>query len=86
MQIENVDLAVVAAMLARKLEGHGVEGFVRGRTVLRDIVTEHFGCSEFEAEALIDTMVGRGFVRFTGDPGSAAGGAVWLVEWPRDSG
>ncbi|HVU05513.1 MAG TPA: hypothetical protein VHE30_27385 [Polyangiaceae bacterium] len=80
MDVERVDLAAVAAMLDRELEGRAPEGFVRGRTVLRDAVMAHFSCSALEAEELVDTMVGRGFLRFSGDPAAPAAGGVWRIE------
>ncbi len=80
MELERIDLAAVAAMLERHVEGHAPEGFVRGRTVLRDAVMAHFTCSALEVEELVDTMVGRGFLRFDGDPKAAAGGGVWRIE------
>lgn len=80
MQVEHVDLAAVAAMLDGQLGGRGSEGFVRGRTVLRDAVMRHLACSALEAEELVDTMVGRGFLRFSGDPTAAAGGGAWRIE------
>jgi hypothetical protein len=33
-----------------------------GRTLLRDAVVEHLGCSQLAGEQIIDTMVGRGFL------------------------
>lgn len=80
MQPEEVDLATLAEMLDRALEGRSAEGFVRGRTVLRDATTAHLACSELEAEELIDTMIGRGFLRFSGDPATPAGGGVWRIQ------
>jgi hypothetical protein len=78
--VEEVDLASLAAALQGALGDSPLEGYVRGRTVLRDAVAEHLGCSEAEAERLVETMVGRGFLRFEGDPASAeAGGARWTI-------
>lgn len=34
-----------------------------GRTRLRDEVTRHLGCSLLMGERLVDTMIGRGFIR-----------------------
>ena len=82
MNIEELDLATVAAMLQRELGGQGPEGFVRGRTVLRDLVMRAQACSALEAEELVDTMIGRGFLKFSGDPTEAAGVGVWDVVAP----
>ena len=58
---ETVDLASVAAHL-RAHVGPRLEGAVVGRTHLRDEVLRHLGCSQLEAETLVDTMVMRGFL------------------------
>ena len=67
-------------MLDERLDGAAPEGFVRGRTVLRDTVVASLGCSELEAEEVVDTMIGRGFLRFSGDSTKAADAGVWRVE------
>jgi hypothetical protein len=80
MEIEAIDLAAVARLLERELGGRAPEGFVRGRTVLRDQVVARFGCSLLEAERMIDTMIGRGFLSFSGYPGSVEDRpGVWRV-------
>jgi hypothetical protein len=60
--VESVDMDVLRAMLERAC-GPFVEGEVVGRTTFRDEVTRHLGCSSLEAERIVDTMVGRGFLR-----------------------
>lgn len=61
MDIEAIDLARVAAHLRRRSGGF-VSGFVVGRTVLRDSVAELLDCSQLEAENVVETMIGRGFI------------------------
>jgi hypothetical protein len=69
LPVEEIDLAALAAALERAFTGKGAPtGYVEGRTAIRDAVTEHLGCSELEAELLVDTMVSEGFLRFEGDP------------------
>lgn len=80
MQIEEVDLAVLADDLVGVLGGHMLEGFVRGRTVLRDVTIAVLACSELEAETLVETMIGRGFLSFSGDPALAGSGGTWRIE------
>jgi alkylhydroperoxidase family enzyme len=58
---EQVDLAETTERL-RALCGSVVQGAIVGRTLLRDAVVEELRCSELEAEALIDTLIARGFV------------------------
>lgn len=78
---EEIDLADVAGTVQRGLLGSSpVMGFAEGKTVLRDQVVELLGCSELEAEELVDTMVARGFFRFSGDPGSPVDDGIWRIE------
>jgi hypothetical protein len=58
---ETVDLESLRNVLEEQC-GSFVEGDIVGRTRLRDEVSRHLGCSELEAERLVDTMVGRGFL------------------------
>ena len=59
---EAIDLESVRRILEQSC-GSFVEGEVVGRTRLRDEVARHTGCSALEAERIIDTMVGRRFLR-----------------------
>jgi hypothetical protein len=59
---EQIDLADLAALLRRTCGG-SVLGAVVGRTRLRDEIVHHLGCSQLEGEMLVDTMIGRGFIR-----------------------
>jgi hypothetical protein len=64
---ERIDLAVVARHLKAAFEQIPIEGYVVGRTRLRDAVAAHLRCSQLEAEQVVDTMIGRGFIRFEGE-------------------
>lgn len=59
---EAVDLVSVRAALEGSV-GSFVEGEVVGRTQLRDEVARYLDCSALDAERIVDTMVGRGFLR-----------------------
>jgi hypothetical protein len=59
---ESVDLASLRDVLAARC-GAFLEGELLGRTRLRDEVARHLVCSMLEAEQVVDTMVGRGFLR-----------------------
>jgi hypothetical protein len=59
---ERVDLAELVLMLRRTC-GPSVVGAAVGRTRLRDEVTRHLGCSRLTGDRLVDTMIGRGFIR-----------------------
>lgn len=77
---EDVDLADLALSLQAELERGSTTGYLEGRTVLRDHVMATLNSSELEAEELIDTMVSRGFLRFTGDPAGSSPEGFWRVD------
>ncbi len=72
---ESVDLADLATVLQSKL-GRVVDGDVVALTRMRDVVADHLECSALEAELLVDTMAGRGFVRRETGPTGAIG---WVI-------
>ncbi len=90
MDLEAVNLAEVTGLLRRQFASAPAEGFVNGRTLIRDVVGEHLGCSDAEAEVLVDIMVGRGFLRFEADTPTAGeaeagmGDGRWVVGEPPD--
>lgn len=77
--IESVDLAELATMLRRTFAGSPPAGYIRGRTDMRDAVAAHLGSSEATAENIVETMIGRGFLRFSGDP-TSPGSETFLWE------
>jgi len=80
LDVEALDLSLVAAALQRAFAGAPPSGYVCGRTSIRDALATHLGCSQAEAERLVDTMVGRGFLRFEGDPSKVEGNdAPWKI-------
>jgi hypothetical protein len=78
--IEEVDLAELAQTLREKLAGMTLEDSVLGRTLLRDAVADHLGCSILEAERTVDTMIARGFLFY--DEQAADGAGAWAFEIP----
>jgi len=68
MRIEEIDLAELAERLRRYFWSDPPDGWLRGRTAYRDALVELLGCSEIDAESLIDTLEAQGFLRFHGDP------------------
>lgn len=58
---ESIDLAALAAHLRETL-GSVTAGAIVGRTAFRDQIALHLVCSQLDAERLVDTMVGRGFL------------------------
>ena len=80
----DLDLALMARRLERRMRNQPLVGYLQGKTLIRDRVVEMFGCSALAAEALVDHMQSRGFVRYSDDPSVAGGGrGVWsIVERP----
>jgi hypothetical protein len=71
LAVEEVDLAELTGALRARFAGSAPSGYLDGRTALRDAVTEELGCSELEAEEIVDTLVARGFAHYEGDPSAA---------------
>jgi hypothetical protein len=69
--LDDVDLAELTRRLQARLGGSAPVGYLDGRTALRDAVTEELGCSQLEAEEIVDTLVAQGFVHYEGNPGAA---------------
>lgn len=76
---EMIDLAALARKLADVLRESSLEGAIVGRTLLRDAVAAQLRCSQLDAERLVDTMVGRGFLRFDRDASGASPG-IWRID------
>ena len=68
LSVEDVDLAELLGALRVRFANARPIGYLDGRTVLRDAVVDELGCSDLEAEELVDTLVARGFVRYEGNP------------------
>ncbi len=67
--IDDVDLADLAERIKRHIPPNEPPvGYLRGRSYFRDVVVHELGCSELEAEELVDTLEMNGYLRFTGDP------------------
>ncbi|NVI97330.1 MULTISPECIES: hypothetical protein [Myxococcus] len=65
---EDIDLQQLTADLKNALGPGEPIGYLRGKSVMRNLLVDMRGFSELEAEELIDTMELRGFLRFLGDP------------------
>jgi competence protein ComEC len=67
--IDHVDLAELAERIQRHIPPNEPPvGYLRGRSYFRDVVAHELGCSELEAEELVDTLEMNGYLRFEGDP------------------
>lgn len=65
---EDVDLADLVEDLKRALRPGDPVGYLRGKSLMRDVLVRERKFSELEAEALIDTLELRGYLTFLGDP------------------
>jgi hypothetical protein len=65
---EDLDLRQLTADLKTMLGPGEPVGYLRGRSLMRNLLVEMKGFSELEAEELVDTLELRGFLRFLGDP------------------
>jgi hypothetical protein len=63
---EAIDLAGVARELGVVFAGKPPVGYLLGRTALRDAVARFLVCSQLQAEQIVDTMIGRGFLKYEG--------------------
>lgn len=64
---EDIDLSHLRSQLANHFRGGAPAGYIRGKSALRVAVVEVLGCSELEAERLVDTLETRGLIRYQGD-------------------
>lgn len=65
---DDLDLRQLTAELKTALGPGEPIGYLRGKSMMRDMLVHMKGFSELEAEELIDTLEARGFLRFLGDP------------------
>lgn len=64
-----IDLAELAERIRRHIPPtEPPVGYLRGRSYFRDVITHALGCSELEAEELVDSLEMNGYLRFRGDP------------------
>ena len=80
MDIDAIDLSQLTAALRERTPPGEPIGYLRGKSTMRDIVREYLGCSELEAEEIIDTLEARGYLQFHGDPHERAQAfATWDI-------
>jgi competence protein ComEC len=69
VRIEDLDLAQIAERIRRHIPPNEPPvGYLRGRSYFRDVLVHELGCSDLEAEELVDTLEMQGYLRFAGDP------------------
>jgi hypothetical protein len=62
--VDEIDLAALAEALRVRLGASLETSYLRGKTLLRDGVAAQLGCSDVEAEELVETLEVHGYVRF----------------------
>lgn len=65
---DDLDLQQLTEDIQNKLRHHGPVGYLRGKSLMRDLLVEQRGFSQLEAEELVDTLEMQGFLHFLGDP------------------
>ncbi|MBN1209584.1 MAG: hypothetical protein JXB05_32340 [Myxococcaceae bacterium] len=77
---DDLDLKQLTADLKEALGPGEPVGYLRGKSLMRNLLVELKGFSELEAEELIDTLEARGFLRFLGDPAErSVADALWEI-------
>lgn len=67
--MDDLDLAEVAERIRRHIPPtEPPVGYLRGRSYFRDVLVHELGCSEADAEVLVDTLEMNGYLKFEGDP------------------
>lgn len=82
MIAEDLDLQALAHEIKSTLgPSGGPVGYLRGRSLMRDLLVSRHRFSDLEAEELVDTMEQRGFLRFLGDPTEqSVADSHWAIE------
>src|SRR4051812_8594887 len=65
---DDLDLVSLAEELKSELKPGDPVGYLRGKSLMRDVLVHDHAYSELEAEELIDTLESRGYLHFLGDP------------------
>ncbi|WP_224367382.1 hypothetical protein [Hyalangium versicolor] len=77
---DDLDLRQLTTDLKTALSHGEPVGYLRGKSLFRDMLVELKGFSELEAEELVDTLEARGFLRFLGDPAErSVADAPWEI-------
>jgi hypothetical protein len=84
---KRLDLVELVRGLSEDVRAPTTEGYVMGRTRIRDAVAARLNCSQLRSEQLVDTLVAERFLRFVEDPAGSDPG-YWIfdaepdVPWP----
>jgi len=79
LDVTSVDLLDLSRSIRRFLKSPIVPGSVlAGKTAMKEATMKILGCSELEAENIVDTLVARGFARYSEHP-EVPEGAAWFL-------
>jgi hypothetical protein len=79
---DDLDLESLAEELRAALPG-GPVGYLRGKSLMRDVLVQRNRLSELEAEEIVDTLELQGFLHFLGDPAErSVADAPWDIDTP----
>ncbi len=67
MNLDEIDLQKLTEELREKLKPGEPNGYLRGKSLMRDLLVRDRGLSELEAEELVDTLELQGYLHFLGD-------------------
>ncbi len=76
MDISSLNVESLLQHLRTQFRGAPPEGSIVGRTALRDEVAAHLGCSQLEAEQIVDSLILRGWLVLVRPPDSRE---VWEI-------
>jgi hypothetical protein len=81
LSVEEIDLVTHTDGIRNQLGDTLEASYLRGKTVLRGAVVAQLGCSDVEAEQLVETLELQGFVAFPHLPDEThpAGRLVWRI-------
>lgn len=64
---DDLDLQALTEDLKGMVHHHGPVGYLRGKSLMRDLLVEKKGFSQLDAEDLIDTLEMQGYLHFLGN-------------------
>ena len=76
---DQLDLPNLVRELVADMGLRTAEGYVVGKTKIRDAVTQRLRCSQLNSEQLVDTLVAQGLMYFVRDPEAISPG-YWVLE------
>ena len=81
LSVEDVDLATLADALRACVGPTLSASYLRGKTLLRDVLARHLRCSDHQAEELIETLELQGYIRFPhyADETHPMGRRQWMI-------